>query len=248
MSYTVKVVAGISGVSIRTLHHYDEIGLLKPDHLSPSGYRLYTDSDLERLQQILFFKELGFNLREIKKIMDSPGFDKKEALLSHQRLLTEKKQRLEELIGSVEKTITAMERGIEMEKKEMFKAFDESKIEEYKKEIREKYSKETVDECEKKTAGYTKADWDSIKAESDGINRQIAALMEQSPSDARIQQLVGEFYRHINQRFYTCTPEIYRGLGDLYVSDPRFTAFYERIKPGMAEFMRDAINIYCDRL
>lgn len=248
MEYTVKVVANLASVSVRTLHHYDEIGLLKPTNTSPSGYRLYSDTDLERLQQILFFKELGFKLQEIKKILDSPEYDRKQALLSHKQLLIQKKKRLEEIIKSVDKTLDTIKGGITMNKKEMFEGFDESKIEEYKKEVREKYGNDKIDECEQKTANYTKADWKSIQAESDAIYDEIAALMDQGPADPRIQELMGKFYQHINDNFYTCTPEIFQGLGEMYVADERFTIYFENKKAGMAAFMRDAMKIYCDNL
>lgn len=248
MNYTVKIVADLASVSVRTLHHYDEIGLLKPTDLSPSGYRLYSDTDLERLQQILFFKELGFKLQEIKKILDSPGYDREQALLSHKQLLIQKKERLEKLIQSVNNTLNTIKGGITMSNKEMFAGFDESKIEEYKKEVREKYGDEIADECEQKTANYTKADWKSIQGEADAIYDEIADLMDQGPADPQIQELMGKFFQHINDNFYVCTPEVFRGLGEMYVCDERFTAFYENRKTGMATFMRDAMKIYSDNL
>ncbi|UUZ92112.1 MerR family transcriptional regulator [Paenibacillus sp. P25] len=143
MTYMVKEVAGLVGISVRTLHHYDQVGLLKPETVSPAGYRLYTDRDLERLQQILFYKEIGFSLQEIKEILDRPGFDRKQALRSHKEPLLQKKKRLEDIIQTVDKTIDSIEGGTQMEKNEMFEAFDMSAIEEHKakyaEEARQRY-------------------------------------------------------------------------------------------------------------
>lgn len=137
--YKVKEVAKMVGISVRTLHHYDEIGLLKPETVTSAGYRLYSDKDLEKLQQILFFKELDFDLKKIKEIINHPNFDRKRALEMHKELLIKKRDRLNKIIECVEKTINSMERGIEMEKEEMFSAFDMSEIEKHQ----EKYAEET---------------------------------------------------------------------------------------------------------
>ncbi len=128
----------MAGISVRMLHHYDKIGLLKPESVNSAGYRLYSDENLDRLQQILFFKELSFPLKEIKVILDSPNFDKKEALKVHKQLLLEKKLRLEKIIESVDKTINSMEGDFKMDKKDIFNVFDMSKIEEHQKNIQKK--------------------------------------------------------------------------------------------------------------
>jgi len=137
-----------------------------------------------------------------------------------------------------------------MKKKEMSGAFDDAKIEEYKKEAREKYGKKEVDECEARTAKYTKADWNDIKALGERIYEEIAKLMRngKKPSDKKVQENIAEHFDMINEKFYACTPEIYRGLGDLYFGDERFTAFYEKFEKGLAKFMRDAMHAYCDKL
>ena len=143
MPYKVKEVGDLAGISVRALHHYDRIGLLKPEAVAPSGYRLYSDRDLQRLQQILFFKEIGFNLDEIREILDRPDFDRSRALRAHKELLAEKKRRLEEIIRTVDKTLSAMEGGCPMEKKEMFEGFDLAEIEKhqakYADEVRRTY-------------------------------------------------------------------------------------------------------------
>ncbi len=244
MGHRIKVVADMASVSVRTLHHYDHIGLLRPASVSASGYRLYAEGDLVRLQQILFLRELGFSLEGIREIIDAPGFDRKEALRAHRRLLLEKRKRLDRLIESVDRTIESVEEGIPMKGKKMFEGFDESKIEEYREEVRAKYSKKTVDESFERTSKYTKADWGAIKGEMDEIERGMAAAMGRDPSDAAVQGLIDRHFRLINERFYTCTPEIFRGLGHLYVSDDRFTAHYDEIRPGLAVFMRGAMDVY----
>ncbi len=252
MAYTVKKVADMAGVSIRTLHHYDEIGLLRPASTSQAGYRLYTDQDLERLQQVLFFRELGFSLPETKAILDNPHFDRREALRTHRKLLLERQRRLNQLIQTVEQTLATMERSTEMKKESMFDGFDMSEIErhkeQYKDEVRAKYSKEIVDESERRVATYGKSDWADIQQESGAINQAMADLMGTDPAGPAVQETIGRWFNLINDRFYTCTPEIFRGLGDLYVQDGRFTATYDKVKPGLAHFMREAMQIYADRL
>src|SRR6478672_8186019 len=139
MGYTVKVVAEMAGVSVRTLHHYDRIGLLPPAATSPAGYRLYSDADLERLQQVLFFRELGFSLHDVKAIVASPDFDRTEALRAHRRLLVEQQGRLGRLVDLVDRTIASLEKGEPMADKERFAAFDDSKANEYREEARQRW-------------------------------------------------------------------------------------------------------------
>ncbi len=246
MDYTVKEVADIASISIRSLHHYHQIGLLEPDGATPAGYRLYSDADLERLQQILFFKELGFALAEIRAILDNPEYDRADGLRTHERLLKKKRQHLDKLLTLVDKALRSSERNQNMGADEMFEGFDEARLEEYKQEVREKYDPKIVAESERRTDSYSNEDWATIKAESNAINSHIASLIDRGPSDPEAQEAIERFYRHINDRFYPCTPQMFSGLGEMYVQDPRFTAFYENIKPGMAEFMREAMRIFSE--
>ncbi|HET7657718.1 MAG TPA: MerR family transcriptional regulator [Bacillales bacterium] len=250
MAYKVKEVAELAGVSIRTLHHYDRIGLLKPDSVSASGYRLYSEADLEKLQQILFFKEIGFSLRDIQDIVARPDFDRMHALKAHKELLVKKKKRLEGIIATVEKTMATLEGGTKMSENEMFDGLDRAEIkkyqEDYAEEAREKYGKEIVDRTLKKTAQYTKEDWAAIQAKQRATWQKIADGMEKGASDPEVQEAVGDWRKQITDNYYECTLEIFRGLGDLYVNDERFKANYEKIKPGLAAFMREAIHFYCD--
>lgn len=253
MSYKVKEVADMVGISVRTLHHYDEIGLLRAEHVSPAGYRYYTDRDLERLQQILFFKELDFNLQEIKHIIDSPGFDRRHALETHKELLMQKKKRLERIINSVEKTLESIEGGITMNNKEMFEGFDMTEIEKHK----ERYAEETerrygesdaYKESQRKTSKYTKEDWARVMGKASDIYGKLAAMMDRSPADPEVQQMIDQWRQHITDSFYNCTPEIFRGLAEMYVADERFTANIDKFGTGLAQFMSKAMSIYCDNL
>ncbi|ASS73710.1 MerR family transcriptional regulator [Tumebacillus algifaecis] len=252
MAYKVKEVADLVGVSVRTLHHYDEIGLLTPSSVSAAGYRLYSDRELERLQQILFFREIGFSLQEIKEVLDSPDFDRKSALAAHKEILLQKKKRLEDIIDTVEKTLESIEGGCKMSDKEMFEGFDTTPLEEHKKkysqEAREKYGDEMVDASEKRVETYSQADWEKINARQTANIEQIVANMGNGPADPLVQEAIADTRQAICDYYYDCTPEIFRGLGDLYVMDERFTAYYEAYGTGLAAFMREAIHVYCDRL
>ncbi len=251
--YKVKEVAELAGISVRTLHHYDNIGLLKPTHIGVNGYRLYSEEDLARLQQILFFKELAFSLQDIKGILDNPNFDRRKALYTQKQLLVEKKHRLERIIQSVEQTIQSIEGGTVMTKKEMFEPFDMKKIEEhqkkYEQEVKEKYGgTKAYEESMQKTASYKEDDWKRIQEKSENLYKRMIQAMHKGPEDAEVQQIVGEMRQHITDNFYECTPEMFRGLGDLYVNDPRFTKNIDKYQPGLAAFLRKAMHVYCDKL
>lgn len=246
MEYTVKAAADFAGITVRTLHHYDEIGLLKPSRLSPSGYRLYTMDDLERLQQIMFFRELGLDLRAIKDILSGPDFDRRSALLRHKELLVAKEERIRRLIRSIDRTLDSIERGIPMGEKDLFAGFDQTK---YEEEARQRWggSKE-YEESVRKVSEYTKEDWVAIQTETGQVLRGLAALMEEDPADPGVQDLVRRHHKIINDWFYTCSTCIYRSLADTYAEDERFAQNYERVRPGLAEFMRRAMHVYCDNL
>lgn len=253
MSYKIKEVADMVGVSVRTLHHYDKIGILKPESVTPAGYRLYNDGDLERLQQVLFFKELDFSLEEIKEILDNPYFNRKHALKTHRELLIEKKKRLDKIIKSVAKTIDSIEGGIDMNKKEMFEGFGMSEIEahkeKYAEETKQKYGEsDAYKESMKKTSKYTKEDWARINASNERIYGKIVANMDKGIDNLEVQNAVDELRQEITNNFYNCTIEIFRGLGDLYVNDERFTVNIDKHKQGLAKFLSEAMHYYCDNI
>ncbi len=253
MAYTVKAVAERAGVSVRTLHYYDDIGLLKPASVSASGYRLYTDADLERLQQVLFFRALDFSLQDIQSVLENPGFDRKQALLTHKKMLLERERRIRTLVRTIDRTIASMEGGAPMSADKIFDGLkelggpDAATLEAYKKEAYEKYDKKLVDESYRRTSKYSKVDWTAILKESGEITNAIAGRMEEGPGDAEVQRRVAQWHQLINDRYYPCSLEIFRGLGDLYVQDGRFAANYEKVKPGLAAFMREAMLLYCHR-
>ncbi|TJY44178.1 MerR family transcriptional regulator [Cohnella pontilimi] len=252
MALQVKEVAELAGVSVRTLHHYDEIGLLVPFSVTPAGYRLYSGADLERLQQILFFKELGFSLKEIKEILDSPGFDRRKALTAHRELLLEKRERMDRMLETVNRTLQSIEGGTQMADKELFEGFDMDKIQEhqakYSEEARRLYGKEIVEAAERKVEGYSEEKWKEMHGVMGGIYNRLADRMAYGPSDSEAQQAVAEWRQYITDHFYDCTLEIFRGLGSLYVDDERFTANIDKYKPGLAQFMKEAMHLYCDRM
>ena len=253
MYYKIKEVADMAGISVRMLHHYDKIGLLKPDSINSSGYRIYTNENLDRLQQILFFKELNFPLQEIKIILDNPNFNRKKALENHRQLLLEKKLRLEKIIHSVDKTISSIEGGVKMNKKEVLGVFDMTEIEEHQKkyseEVKNKYGNTSAyKESNKKTSKYTKEDWNNIMKDWDEIFKKLSNLMDKNPDNNEVQESVHQLRTHISKNFYNCTPEIFRGLGALYVNDERYTNNIDKHKTGLSSFLREAINVYCDNI
>lgn len=245
VAYTVKDVSSLAGISVRTLHYYDTLGLVCPVRANISGYRLYGDADLEKLQQVLFFRELGFSLTDIKSIINQRDFNTKQALLAHKQQLQTRQKRLERLVQTIDHTIAAMERGAQMSKKEMFAGFDPSL---YEKEAKQRWGHtQEWAQSQQRTSKYTKEDWQAIREQSTQIGQEIAALMSHPPADALVQSWIGKHHQLINERFYNCSISLYRCLGDMYVQDERFTAYYEKIKPGLALFMQAAIHVYCDQ-
>ncbi|MBX0359715.1 MerR family transcriptional regulator [Halobacillus sp. Nhm2S1] len=250
--YKVKEMAELTGVSVRTLHHYDHIDLLTPTYVSENGYRLYSENELVRLQQILFFKEMDFSLRKIKEILDNPDFDEADALQRHREILREKKKRLERLIRSVDQTLQTLEGEDRMKNEDRFRPFDKSEIEahqkKYEKEVEARWGHtDAYKQSKQKTSQYTKEDWERIQQEGDGIDRELVKLMDRDPSDSDVQQLIDKKRQHITDYFYECNLDIFRGLADMYVNDPRFTKNIDKWKEGYAEFLQKAMHIYCDQ-
>jgi DNA-binding transcriptional MerR regulator len=242
-TYTVGKVAKLAHVSVRTLHHYDELGLLEPSGRSETGYRLYSADDLEKLQSVLFYKELGFELEEIGKLMAGPGFDRREALLVQRDLIAGQALRLEAMLGLIDKTLASTETGIGMTKEEMFEVFGEFDPSEYEEEARERWGDtDTYKESAQRTARYTKQDWQRFKDENEEANAAIADLMAEgvAPDDLRAMDAVEQARLLIDRWFYPCSRQMHAQLGKGYVTDPRFSATYDKIRPGMAQYMCDA--------
>ncbi|MBE6979479.1 MAG: MerR family transcriptional regulator [Ruminococcaceae bacterium] len=234
---TVKEVSRITGVSVRTLHHYDAIGLLKPAKITDAGYRLYDDTALRRLQTILFFRELEFPLQEIRVILDSPAFDPMDALESQIKLLELRRQHLDDLISharSIQKTGV-----IDMN----FKPFDKSQVDAYAAEAKAKWGKtEAYREYEQKSSDKDGQNGDALMA----IFAEIGAVRHLDPASEEVQALVSKIQNHITAHFYKCTKPILAGLGQMYVSDQRFRENIDRAGgEGCAEFAAKAIEIYC---
>lgn len=249
--YSVKEVAILAGISVRTLHYYDEVNLLKPIVNPDNNYRVYNDADIEKLQQILFFKELGFKIAEIKNILESPEYDRVDALKSQRDLIYKKVDRYMKIINTVESTISSLEKGGDnMKEEKLFEGLDYDEIiehrDKYKEEVEKKYDSELVKESNKRTASYSKEKWKLIQSESSAIFNELASLMDEDPSNNRVQKLVKDYHKHIDTYFYPCSLEIYRGLGEMYVADERFTEFYDKVKTGLAQFIKDAIIYYVD--
>lgn len=250
MSYKVKEIADLVGISVRTLHYYDEKGILNPSKMTEAGYRLYDEEDIKGLQQILFFKELDFSLKEIKEIMSDPEFDQYKAMETHHQLLIKKRQRLNNIIKNVEKSMKEMRGETSMSKSERFKVFDMSDIEatkdKYKEEVNQKYKGEKLTEYNQKTAQYSKDQWKVIEEKGNDITYRFSRSMMKEPGAKEVQELVYEYHQYINDSFYTCTKEVLKGLGQMYVADERFTANYDKVKEGLAQFIKEAIDIYVD--
>lgn len=250
MPYTVGEVAQLAHISVRTLHHYGEIGLLDASERTSAGYRLYSDADLERLQQILLYRELGFPLDEIADVMGNPGFLRHEALLGQRELLHRKQAHVAAMIEAVERAIDAHEKGRTMSKEDLFEVFGEFDPSEHEQEVQERWSEtDSYKESAKRTARYTKDDWKRFKQESEAITTAIADLMEQGvpADDPRAVDAVDRARLQIDHWFYPCSREMHAELGKMYVADPRFAATYEKIRPGLAQYICDATTANAKR-
>ena len=238
---TVKEVSTLTGVSVRTLHHYDAIGLLKPTRVTEAGYRLYDDTALRRMQAILLFRELQFPLKEIKEILDSPEFDPTEALEQQIRLLELQRQHLDTLITharNIQKTgVTFMD----------FSPFDRSELEQYAAQAKAKWGKtEAYKEFEKKTADQTPAQMRSTGDALMDIFAQIGTIRHSSPDSEEAQALIAKLQDFITAHYYTCTKQILRGLGQMYIAGDSMTENINKAGgEGTAEFAHQAIEIYC---
>ena len=238
----ISDVARLTGVTVRTLHYYDEIGLLKPSEVTQAGYRVYNDADLEVLQQILFFRELDFSLEDIRKIMQNPAYKKEIALRKQKELLLQKRSRLDSLIALVDKTLKG-------EQDMSFRQFDTAKIEETKKKYAEEAKQRWGDtsayaEYEKKSRSYSDAQQNMLDGEGAGILSEFGQNRSLAPDSAQAQALVKKWQAYITSHYYTCTKEILSCLGQMYVGDARFTQHIDQYGAGTAAFMAAAIEIY----
>jgi len=243
-------VAELAGVTVRTLHHYDEIGLLSPGERGPNGYRRYGEADLERLQQILYYRELGLSLEEIAAILDDPRADAAAHLRRQHRLLRERIGRLEAMVAAVERAMEAQQMGIPLTPQERFEVFGDFDPDQYAEEAEQRWGDtDAFRESQRRVQRYTKQDWLALKAEGEQTASALAAALRAGTpaDDAAVLDLAEAHRQHITKWFYDCPYEVHRGLGDMYAADDRFRASYERISPGLAEYLRDAIHANASR-
>ncbi|NMC55102.1 MAG: MerR family transcriptional regulator [Chloroflexi bacterium] len=248
MPYTVKQLSKMAGVSARTLHYYDEIGLLAPPEYGGNGYRHYDEASLLRLQQILFYKELGLDLKQIKAILDRPDFNVLDSLKDHRQSLQKQVKRLNLLIHTVENTIQYLEGNTTMSQKKLFEGFSEEEEKQYEAEARQLYDPQVVDESWKRWKSMSKEQKQALGQRGEEIFAGVYDCMQQghTPESAEAQRWMPALHDHFNV-FYTCTLEIFRGLGDLYVNDPKFRATFTKIHPDLPEFLQKAMAFYTDQ-
>lgn len=242
MKVQIKEFADLTGVSVRTLHYYDEMGLLKPACVDRStGYRYYDETCLLRMQEILFYRELDFSLKSICEILSSANYDKEKALIEQKTLLILKKERLERLVSAIDDA---------MKGENVMKAFDNTEFEKYKAEAKEKWGKtDAWKEHSDKTKNYSKDKWQSAE---EGLNAIFGAFADCKAAGNDIcsesaQALVARLQSYITENFYTCTRQILSGLGQMYVMDERFKENIDKNGDGTAEFVSNAIAVYCQK-
>lgn len=248
--YTVGDLAEHAAATVRALHHYDEIGLLTSSQRSEAGYRLYSDADVARLQQILFYRSLGFPLKEIARVMNDPGFDRLRALRHQRELLADGAREAADLLAAIDIAITAEETGMNLSREERLEVFDGFDPEEHREEAEQRWGEtDAWKESARRTKAYSRADWLEIKAEMQAIgNDFIAALAAGEPADGDAAMSIAERARlQIDQRFYPCSHQMHVALGEGYVTDPRFTKTYEDMAQGLAAYVRDAIVANAER-
>lgn len=249
MKYTVRELSVLANVSGRTLRYYDEIGLLPPAGATEAGYRLYGEREVDMLQQIMFYRELGFSLDDIKNIITSPGFNIMAALHSHRQRLIERRKEMDALISTVENTIAAHERGKSMKDSKKFEGFKKKLVDDneqkYGKEIRERYGDETVEASNKKLMGMSEDDYNKVQALSSAINTGLKeALALGDPASEAAQNVCENHKQWLCFYWAEYSSEAHMGLGEMYVADERFKKYYDDIAPGAAEFLRDALKVY----
>ena len=238
----IKEFAEFTGVSVRTLHYYDEIGLLKPARIDKTtGYRFYDENSLLRMQEILFYRELDFPLKSIGEILSSSNYNKTKILQEQKQMLIMKKERLERLIAAIDDA----EKG-----ENVMKAFDNSEFEKYKAEAQERWgTTDAYQEHAQKTRNYGKDKWNGLVADMDAIFHEFAICMKNgnTPNAEESQSLVKKLQDHITENYYTCTNEILSGLGQMYAADERFKNNIDKHAEGTAVYVNEAISYYCKK-
>ncbi|MBC2161478.1 MerR family transcriptional regulator [Listeria booriae] len=252
MEYTVQKLAKLAGVSTRTLRYYDEIGILKPARINSSGYRIYGQNEVDRLQQILFYREMNVGLDKIKAILEQPDFNETEALKTHRTQLLDKRKQLDELIRNVEKSIAHSERRITMTDQEKFEGFKQKMIDEneekYGTEIREKYGDDKINKSNAKLKGMSEAEMERVNRLAETILVELAEAFETGdPAGDKAQEVAAMHKEWLSTYWDTYSKEAHAGLAQMYVDDERFTVYYDKDQPGLAAFLRDAIVIFTSK-
>jgi DNA-binding transcriptional MerR regulator len=242
MKYTIAKLASAAGVSVRTLHYYDEIGLLVPaGHDGDNGYRYYGEAELLRLQQIMFFRELEFPLAKIKEIMGSPSFSNLDALVEHRQVLLSQKNRLNKLIKTIDLTINSLKKGQSMTANDLYEGFDKAQMEEYQQEAQERWGDtDAYKQSVARVAKMGKVGLAKVVAEGKEIEVELAKYISEPVESKNVQEIVARHRKHISN-FYDVSDEMYRGLAEMYIADPRFTKHYDDVVPGLTQFLHDAI-------
>ena len=246
-TYTIGELADLAGVSIRTLHYYDQIGLLKPSFRGANDYRFYEYEDLLKLQQILFFRELDMPLKKIKHLLDDPEINRVDLLNQHHQNLEKQIKRLKKLQTTITKTVQKLEKENKMPltDKELYEGFSKEKIDRYNHEVRETYDSQMVGMVDQKVRSMSRDQWSAIKEEGGEIAAGLAKLINRPPTDPEVQALIKRHHAWI-ENFYPASAEIYLGLGDLYVTHEEFRAFYDQFAPNLSDFLKKAMTIYVD--
>ncbi|MEZ0480768.1 MerR family transcriptional regulator [Planococcus sp. SSTMD024] len=249
--YTVQKLARLAGVSARTLRYYDSIGLLTPQK-NESGYRVYRSAEVDRLQLILFYRELGFGLHDIAKLLDEPGFDETEALIGQREQLMRERSRLDLLITNVEKTISAKQGESRMADQDKFEGFKKQLVEDneavYGREIRERYGDAEVDRSNAKMLGMGQEQYEAFqRLEQEILDKLEHALTDGEPKGSSGQEIAALHRQWLGFTWGSYDPKAHAGLAEMYVADERFAAYYERAGEGAAQYLRDAIIAYTDQ-
>ena len=248
--WTVGRVSEELGVTVRTLHHYDQLGLLRPSGRSRAGYRLYTEADLERLQSIVVYRRLGFPLDEVAELLEADGADLARHLRRQREAVKTRLDEMRDLVAAIDRALEKEESGVKLTKEEQRELFGDGFSEDYAREAEERWGEsEAWKQSQARTQRYGKEDWVQVKAEMEAVGQAFVEVKRAGlPADSPSAMDAAEAHRrHIHERFYDLSYEAHRGLGDMYLADPRFTKTYEDLEPGLAQYVRDAIHANADR-
>lgn len=246
MKFTVHQLGQLAGVSVRTLHYYDEIGLLEPSSIEENGYRQYDQDQIIKLQQILFFKELEFSLEQIKQMINAVGFNREQALKDQRRFLELKQKKIVGLIKTLDHTLNHLKGGGSLKTDDLYQGLRDPEMDQYQDEVKARWGNtEAYRQSQERTKNWTKADYDRIKKAGEEWTQKLADLKNQGHAvhSPAVQEMIGIHYEGLRV-FYEPNYEMYQGLGQMYVDDVRFEEFYNKFAPDLAVFMRDAMHYF----